>query len=32
VPEPSTWMTMLLGFGLVGVALRRKRRLVQEPA
>src|SRR4249919_2595326 len=27
VPEPSTWMSMLLGFGLVGVALRRRRRL-----
>ena len=27
VPEPSTWMTMLLGFGLVAFALRRKRRL-----
>ena len=32
VPEPSTWMSMLLGFGLVGFALRRKRRLVQAPA
>jgi len=26
VPEPSTWMSMLLGFGLAGFALRRKRR------
>lgn len=26
VPEPSTWMSLLLGLGLVGVALRRKRR------
>ena len=26
VPEPSTWATMLLGFGLAGFALRRKRR------
>jgi hypothetical protein len=32
VPEPSTWMSMLLGFGLVGLALRRKRRLVLAPA
>jgi hypothetical protein len=27
VPEPATWMTMLLGFGLVGMATRRRRRL-----
>jgi len=26
VPEPSTWMSMLLGFGLAGFALRRERR------
>lgn len=26
VPEPQTWAMMLLGFGAVGVALRRKRR------
>ena len=26
VPEPATWMTMLLGFGLVGMAMRRRRR------
>lgn len=26
VPEPSTWATMLLGFGAVGMALRRRRR------
>ena len=26
VPEPSTWAMMLLGFGGVGVALRRRRR------
>lgn len=24
VPEPTTWMTMILGFGLVGGALRRR--------
>jgi len=27
VPEPSTWMTMILGFGLAGAALRRRRRI-----
>ena len=32
VPEPGTWMTMLLGFGLAGFALRRKRRLQMQPA
>lgn len=26
VPEPSTWATMVLGFGLVGAAARRRRR------
>lgn len=26
VPEPSTWATMLLGFGLIGGALRLRRR------
>jgi choice-of-anchor A domain-containing protein len=26
VPEPSTWMTMVAGFGLLGGALRRSRR------
>lgn len=26
VPEPATWAMMLLGFGAVGVALRRNRR------
>jgi hypothetical protein len=31
VPEPSTWMSLLLGFGVVGFALRRQRRL-QAPA
>jgi hypothetical protein len=24
-PEPATWATMLLGFGLIGVAMRRSR-------
>ena len=26
VPEPSTWMSMLVGFGLLGAMLRRARR------
>jgi hypothetical protein len=26
VPEPGTWMTLILGFGLAGVAVRRSRR------
>lgn len=25
VPEPATWMSMILGFGLLGAALRRRR-------
>lgn len=28
VPEPATWATMLAGFGLMGTALRRRRREV----
>jgi len=27
VPEPATWATMLLGFGLTGWLMRRRRRL-----
>jgi hypothetical protein len=27
VPEPSTWLSMILGFGLVGAGLRRRRSL-----
>lgn len=25
VPEPSTWMTMIMGFGMLGATLRRRR-------
>ena len=28
VPEPGTWATMLLGFGAIGFALRRRRRTI----
>ena len=28
IPEPATWMTMILGFGLVGAAMRRSRKQV----
>jgi hypothetical protein len=27
VPEPANWVTMLVGFGLVGVAMRSARRI-----
>lgn len=30
VPEPATWVMMLIGFGGVGAALRRKRRVLQN--
>jgi len=26
VPEPGTWMMMLLGFGLIGGALRSRKK------
>ena len=29
VPEPGTWLTMLLGFGVAGTALRRRRLTVK---
>jgi hypothetical protein len=32
VPEPSTWAMMLLGFGAVGMAVRRNRRRTLEAA
>lgn len=31
VPEPSTWAMMLVGFGAIGLALRRQRRAVIAP-
>ena len=33
VPEPQTWTLMIVGFGLLGAALRRSRRIqLQRPA
>ena len=32
VPEPATWAMMLLGFGAVGVSMRRRRRTVLQAA
>lgn len=32
LPEPSTWAMMLLGFGMIGTALRRRPRQVLRPA
>ena len=29
IPEPATWMMMLMGFGLIGAAMRRKRQNVK---
>jgi hypothetical protein len=31
IPEPGTWAMMLLGFGMVGVATRRRRRKALLP-
>jgi hypothetical protein len=31
VPEPATWAMMLLGFGAVGVAVRRRRARAASP-
>lgn len=32
VPEPSTWAMMLMGFGAIGVGLRRRRRPIAQLA
>ena len=32
VPEPATWMTMLMGFGLAGAALRRSKARLRTQA
>ncbi len=32
VPEPSTWAMMIAGFGLMGIALRRRRHRPATPA
>ncbi|AGH48716.1 lipolytic protein [Sphingomonas sp. MM-1] len=32
VPEPATWAMMIAGFGLVGMAIRRRPRAVAVPA
>lgn len=32
VPEPGTWLTMLLGFGVAGAALRRRRFTAKQRA
>jgi hypothetical protein len=31
VPEPSTWGLMLLGFGAIGVSMRRKQKVNRLP-
>lgn len=32
IPEPATWLMMITGFGLLGFALRRRRRLMRSDA
>lgn len=32
VPEPSTWGLLIIGFGMVGVGLRRTRRVAFQPS
>jgi hypothetical protein len=29
IPEPDTWVMLLSGFGFIGLAIRRKKRIVQ---
>lgn len=30
VPEPTTWMTMILGFGMIGMVMRKKSKAVSR--
>ena len=30
IPEPGTWLMMIVGFGILGTALRRRRRIEAE--
>ena len=32
VPEPATWAMMIFGFGAAGLALRRKKARIRQPA
>lgn len=32
VPEPGTWATLLVGFGVLGTAMRRRKRMVPQVA
>ena len=32
VPEPTSWATMIVGFGAVGVGMRRRRKVADRPA
>ncbi|MFN7399415.1 MAG: PEPxxWA-CTERM sorting domain-containing protein, partial [Sandaracinobacter sp.] len=32
IPEPATWAMMIVGFGLVGFATRRRERLARVSA
>jgi hypothetical protein len=32
VPEPATWAMLITGFGMTGLAARRRRRMVSTPA
>jgi len=31
VPEPATWMMMLLGFGVIGWRVRSRRSATEQP-
>ncbi|HEX8838885.1 MAG TPA: PEPxxWA-CTERM sorting domain-containing protein, partial [Sphingomicrobium sp.] len=32
VPEPATWAMMLLGFGAIGVSMRRRKPVLAQLA